>query len=250
MINDYKIKSKVIPGAIYLRYEHGALTAVGIELNDQMNDQVWEAFKSRLKRSENLTPMKEGFVVTELNTAKSVQDKIVLFCSYYKHYREVPYKAKELEKANLKNVPVTRELLDTFFKSPLANYTLDNYIKRINITRDWNKNGMNNHLANAMPDEYNAEYERTLDGPKLSEYRKHLIELGWVKDQRGFWHKAASLVLILLFMTACVSRDPRYRQTQQPAYIDTWVTPKHPKKVNATGEKEKKKRKRKRNEIN
>ncbi len=187
MIKDYKVTGKTIPGAIYLRYEKEQLTNVLLELTAPINEQIWVAFKTRLNSSDNLRMLQETFEVKELSNGRSVQDKLVMFCSAYKHYRNVPYKAKEVEKANLKNVPVTRGLLDTFFKSPLANYTLDNYIKRINITRDWNLNGMNNHLANAFPDEWNEEFSRTLDGARLSEYYQHLIALGWQKDERGIW---------------------------------------------------------------
>jgi hypothetical protein len=190
MIRDYKITGKLIPGAIYLRYEKEQLVAVGFELNAPLNAQIFEAFKQRLNSTENVLRLSESFDVKELTNGKSVQDKIVMFCSSYKHYRGVPYKAKELEKANIKTVPVTRELLDTFFKSPLANYTLDNYIRRINITRDFLKNGMNNHLANAFPDEWDEEFSRSLDGPRLSAYYKHLVESGWKKDETGVWKKS------------------------------------------------------------
>ena len=187
MIKDYKITGKLIPGAIYIRYEHGELTHVLLELTAKMNPQIFEAFKARLKSDDNVRHLLENFDVKELGNGRSVQDKLVMFCGAYKHYRNVPYKAKETEKANLKNVPVTRELLDVFFKSPLANYTLDNYIKRINITRDWHKNGMNNHLLEAFPSEWNEEFSRTLEGQRLSEYYQHLHALGWKKDDRGNW---------------------------------------------------------------
>lgn len=189
MIKDYKITGKLIPGAIYIRYEKGALTNVLLELNSTINPQIFEAFKARLKSDDNVRLLLENFEVKELGNGRSIQDKLVMFCGAYKHYRGVPYKAKETEKANLKNVPVTRELLDVFFKSPLANYTLDNYIKRINITRDWHKNGMNNHLLEAFPDEWNEEFSRTLDGQRLSEYYKHLNDIGWRKNERGEWKR-------------------------------------------------------------
>ncbi len=189
MIKDYKITGKTIAGAIYIRYEKGTLTNVLFELNAPMNPQIFEGFKTRLKDTDNMRDLVGNFEVRELGIGRSIQDKLVMFNGAYKHYRGVPYKAKDVEKANLKNVPVTRELLDVFFKSPLANYTLDNYIKRINITRDWHRNGMNNHLLDAFPEEWNEEYSRTLSGPRLSEYYSHLHGLGWAKDERGNWKR-------------------------------------------------------------
>jgi hypothetical protein len=186
MIKDYKITGKLIPGSIYLRYEKGVLTAIAFELTDAMNEQVWNAFKQRLNLQDNLKLLGENFEVKELGNGRSVQDKIVLFCSAFKHHRGIPYKPKEVEKANLKNVPVTRELLEMWFKSPLANYTLDNYIKRINITRDWLHNGMNNHLLSAFPDDYDPSFEATLKGDRLTNYWAHLREKGWKKTDRGW----------------------------------------------------------------
>lgn len=191
MIHDYKITSRMMDGAIYLRYEKECLTAIAMELNKPLEAHVWRSFLDRLPLQKDwINRQLSGvFEVKELSSGRSVQDKVVLFCGAYKHYRGVPYKPTTLEKANLKNVMVSRELLDTFFKSPLSNFSMKNYIDRINITRDWQKNGMNQHLLSAMPDEYSAEYESKLDGPGLSEYRAHLISLGWKKDERGTWKK-------------------------------------------------------------
>jgi hypothetical protein len=189
MNKDYKITAKTIPGAIYLRYEKGELSAVLFELNAALNDQVYTAFKQRLMQGENLKMLSECFEVKELNNGRSVQDKIVMFCSAFKFHRGIPYKPKEVEKANLKNVPVTRELLETWFKSPLANYTLDNYIKRINITRDWARNGQGNHLIKQLPDDYDPTFEASLSGERLTQYWAHLRTNGYTKTDRG-WVKA------------------------------------------------------------
>jgi hypothetical protein len=186
MTKDYKITSKVIPGAIYLRYEDGALAAVALELTGKLDENVWSHLKQQLQLQENLKRLAEMFQVKPLDTGRSVQDKIIMFCGAYKHYRGVPYYPKELEKANLKNVAVSPQLLDTFFKSPLANYTLDNYIKRINITRDWSRNGMNNHLLTAFPDDYDPTFESTLSGERIAAYWAHLRDKGWRKTDRGW----------------------------------------------------------------
>lgn len=243
MIKDYKITGKLIPGAIYLRYENGTLAAVLFEFTAAINPQVYESFKACLNLTDNMQRMYQSFDVRELHAGRSVQDKIVMFCGAYKHYRGVPYKAKELEKANLKNTPVSRELLDVFFKSPLANYTLDNYIKRINITRDWAHNGMNNHLADAFPDEWNEEYSRTLTGERLSKYYIHLRELGWQKDERGNWKQAAAVVVLLLLLVGCAyTPQPTKPENLKPRKYDKeykqWLDAEYPLKV-FTGTKKK-----------
>jgi hypothetical protein len=193
MVNDYKITSRSIDGAIYLRYEKDDLTAVALELNAPLREDTWRSFceKLPLQRTWLHNKLSGHFEIKELTTAKSVQDKVVMFCSAYKHFRGVPYKPTTLEKANLKNVMVNRELLTTFFKSPLANFNMKNYIDRINITRDWQKNGMNQHLFNAFPDEYDAKFEATLEAQRLGDYWAHLRDKGWKKDERGIWKKQA-----------------------------------------------------------
>lgn len=244
MIKDYKITGPLVPGAIYVRYEKGQLTNILFELTDTLNPQIYESFKARLKAFDSMTEMHQTFDVRELHQGRSVQDKIVMFCGAFKHYRGVPYKPKELEKANLKTTPVTRQLLDVFFSSPLANYTLDNYIKRINITRDWAVNGMNNHLADAFPDEWNEEYSRSLDGDRLSKYYQHLRSLGWNKVN-DVWTKAVMVLLILL--CACAAPKPTLRpryESESNKKLNEWLDAEYPRKVVPTGEKKRKRKNR------
>ena len=190
MTKDYKITSRLMDGAIYLRYEKNELTTIALELTKSIDGEVWTAFTSKLPyQSAWLSNLSGTFEVKELKAGRSVQDKVIMFCSAHKHFRGVPYKPTTLEKANMKGVLVTRELLDTFFKSPLANFSMKNYIDRINITRDWQKNGMNKHLLNAFPNEYNREFELSLDPARLSDYWQHLRDHGWKKDERGYWRK-------------------------------------------------------------
>ncbi len=248
MIKDYKITAKLIPGAVYLRYENQMLAGVLFELTQPLNPQVYDVLMHTIQQTENVQRLSQTYQVQELNNGRSVQDKIVMFCSSYKHYRGVPYKPKELEKANLKNTPITRELLDTFFNSPLANYTLDNYIKRINITRDWARNGMNNHLADAFPDEWNEEYSRKLDGDRLSKYYLHLKQLGWAKDDRGNWKQAVvTAIITMLLLTGCAykpkpTRPDKLRaryESESNQKLNQWLDAEHPRKVVPTGTRRK-----------
>ena len=188
-VSDYKFTSRNIDGAVYARYQNGDLTAIALEINKPIEFNIWEMLVRKIAIKEKMLFVGKDFIeVRKLDNARSVQDKIVLFCSAYKHHRGIPYKATTLEKANLKNVPVDSKLLETFFKSPLANFNLKNYIDRINITRDWSRNGMNQHLQFAFPDDYDPTFEKELEGERLTKYWQHLREKGWTKDERG-WRK-------------------------------------------------------------
>ncbi len=121
---------------------------------------------------------------------RTAREKVIMFCTAYKHYRGVHYVAKDRESANIKHVPVSRELLDIFFQSPLHHFTIDNYISRINITRDWAKNGLpdKNRGGSAHPNYWDEAYYKSLTGEALTSYMQHLVKLGFVKKshpQRG-----------------------------------------------------------------
>lgn len=187
-VADYKMTGRVLPGAIYLRYQDGQLAAIALELTASMDANICNMVRNKIMLNEaQLHLGTDTIEIKRMDNARSVQDKVIKFCSAYKAYRGVPYKPTTLEKANLKNVPVDAKLLEMFFKSPLANFNMKNYIDRINITRDWAKNGMNQHLTFSFPDVYDREFERSLEGDRLAAYWKHLRDMGWVKDETFGW---------------------------------------------------------------
>lgn len=116
----------------------------------------------------------------ELQSAKTAQDKIVLFGMAFKHYRHVAYDAKEKERANVKHVPVNKKLLDTYFNSPgMSNFTLENYIHRINITKDYAANGFPD---SRFPNDFDKDLYRKMDATTQREYEQHLVSRGFVRD--------------------------------------------------------------------
>jgi hypothetical protein len=178
-IKVYKLTSRLVSGAIYLRYENCLLTGLEFILNNPLTDDQYQWFKNNLPQYDTeIARLKAGTMEVKELKPKSIQEKIILFCQYYMHYRGVSYKAKTLEKANLKDVPVSPELLKVFFESPLSNFTLKNYIDRINITKDFAKNGQK---GKRFPNVYDKDFEKTLSNSELPEYWQHLIKNGWVR---------------------------------------------------------------------
>ncbi|MEO1253404.1 MAG: hypothetical protein AAFY41_00780 [Bacteroidota bacterium] len=171
--NIYRVNSKAWDGFIYLRYVEGKL--IDITLVQEMSPQAYDAILSQLPQyeqdileqdqlmaltiSENIKCAVVDKVSYQKINARSAKDKIVLFCGAFKTYRGVPYHPSQHEKANIKNVPVNKELLEAFFTSHVHNFTIDNYISRISIIRDHAKNGApkwNDHKKVTSSDEKQA----------------------------------------------------------------------------------------------
>jgi hypothetical protein len=188
----YKCTSTKIHGAMYLRFENEELTHIELAWSRSLKQAEFAWLRDRLPQHEHeLSLLSEHMNVQEL-TPRSVREKVILFNNFYKHYRGVSYQVKTQEKANVKTVPVTREFLTTFFESPLQNFTLENYIKRINIIKDQAQNGRD---TVKYPNKYDPQFERTLNSEQTQAYHKHLQSIGWRRKyapQRGtYWEEVA-----------------------------------------------------------
>jgi len=173
----YKLKSKRLKGAIYLSYHNGIFRSLELDcqLDNEQHAYLLNRIPYNVEQVQLLTQAK--LEVKELVT-KSVKDKCILFCqAHYKH-RGVSYVCTSFERANVKNVPVTLEYLEVFFGSSLENFTLGNYIKRMNIIRDQAKNGKN---TLRLPNEWVPDFARKLDGPGYQAYVRYLKKLGLTK---------------------------------------------------------------------
>lgn len=192
---DYKVTSPSFKGAIYFRFINEGLTHVEFDVaSGTLSYDQWQWICKNLPA--NVSQMKQfsgnSFDVKELKP-KSVKDKVIQFCSAYKYYLNVAYRATTLEKANVKNVPINKELLKVFFESPLQNFTLKNYTDRINITKAMAKNGMK---GRQYPAYYDKDLDRQLSEIDRKDYYAHLQKMGWEKDYnpvRGTTWKQKSL---------------------------------------------------------
>lgn len=167
-------------GAIYVAFNNGYLTDVKLELNAPLTGIQWDWFRGKMPyMEEGMSRMRVGSMEVKLLKPRTVQDKIIGFCVYYKKFRGISYQPKTVEKANLKDVPITKEYLEVFFNSPLSNYSIANYIVRINITKDWAKNGMN---PKRYPAYYDAKLDKSLGTSDRELYYKHLRSNGWRQE--------------------------------------------------------------------
>jgi hypothetical protein len=181
----YKLTHKDYRGAAYAMYKKGELSEFLFAF-----DPALRLFDS--KSLANQFPFKETDLAIMKNVARfdytelvprNVTDKIALFCMSFRKHFNSPYTAKKEERANIADVSVTQPLIDLYFSVtdfPLSHAkTINDYIRHYNHIRSISVNGV--PKKGGFPDVYDREYERGLDGEKLSAYRSHLVALGWRK---------------------------------------------------------------------
>jgi hypothetical protein len=187
----YKLTSpRIKGGGIYLDYKLGRFQAIDVANTTPTDDQL-VALLVRIPPTEAqlVDPGRNwGSMKLEECPTRSATDKIKWFCAAFRDYRGITYLATQNEKSNIRTVPVTSDLLKVFFETALNDYSIRNYIQRINTTRDILVNGRD--FKSRFPNYYDAKTYASLDGQRLVAYQRHLRELGWHHDQRKGWHEA------------------------------------------------------------
>lgn len=187
-IEIYRLKSAKLKGCMYATYESGYLVQLDMQLNEPLTaSQATFLFSAFPYTVEAIKSLRSGGLQAEPVKMKSIQEKLAAFCSYYKRHRQVPYKASPLERANIKDVPVDEVLLTYFFTSKawftVNNYSLTNYIKRINLIRDAARNGL--ETAVTFPNHYDQKFADSLEKDELARYQAHLRAQGFEYKQTG-----------------------------------------------------------------
>lgn len=182
----YKLTSPKIPGGgIYLNYQAGHLRAIDVADAQPTAEQLSYLLNVLPVREVELPEIKWGSMQVIPLPEKSVKDKIKHFCGAYREYREITYTATQNEKSNIRTVPVNPELLAVFFESDLKDFSISNYVKRINITKDVLKNGRGDKAR--FPNEYDHELYHKLAPDRLVAYQKHLFACGFRRNKAGKW---------------------------------------------------------------
>ncbi|MBL6448542.1 hypothetical protein JMN32_19685 [Fulvivirga sp. 29W222] len=191
-ISIYKIttrKAGSLKGAAYILFKDDILSAVNWEFKRPLTDREKDIVRAKFPFNlTDLTALKEVFEVTEME-AKTAHDKLKLFCMYFKAKRGSTYTAKKQEKANIKEVVVTKGLLNTYFSNDSFPLTyaksINDYIRHYNYIRDINRNGLPE--KSKFPNEYDARFEKQLSPEELSQYWSHLRNLGFRQNDRRVW---------------------------------------------------------------
>lgn len=182
----YKLASpKIAGGAIYVSYRRGQLAALDVADAQPTPAQLRYLLGVLPPTETDLAAVNLGAMTVTPLPERSAKDKIKLFCAAYKEYRGVSYQPTQNEASNIRTVQVSQALLTVFFESPLLDFSLRNYIARINITRDVAKNGRDVNAR--FPNEYNHELYHKLPPDKLLAYQKHLRDEGWRPTKGRGW---------------------------------------------------------------
>lgn len=190
MINIYKITKPPLKGCFYIMYKNGVAKQILLEFDELLQvDQLM--IRQFLALEENQLEMMKPYFAYVLLQPRTVNDKIAAFCMTFQAHRNSAYTPKKNERANVAQVTMSDKLLQVYFTSdsfPLSYAkSINDYIRHYNYIRDIATNGK--PVRGSFPEVYDREYERTLEGEKLSAYWQHLIKLGWRK-QDGSWTKA------------------------------------------------------------
>lgn len=129
----------------------------------------------------------KGYVVT-VEREQTTQERIALWCKYYKHFKGLPYRVGAADSGKMKNMAVTEPLLrfylddDRAAKAGNASWLWKGKQSIANLARYWNevRTAMVAPEASKHPNTWSAEHLKKLDGPGISEYHKHLKSLGLV----------------------------------------------------------------------
>lgn len=170
----YKLTSPRIPGgAIYLSYRVGKFASIDTADAQATEEQLRYLLANLPVIEVELAKASfGGMIITPLPT-RTAKDKIAHFCAAFRDYRGVVYKPTQNEASNIRTVLVSKELLATFFETPgLMDFTIRNYIQRINITRDVQKNGRD--AKERFPNHFDKDFFQKLPVEKHGAYYAHL----------------------------------------------------------------------------
>jgi hypothetical protein len=196
MNNIYKITKVKHRGELYVQYHHGFIKEMLITFDPPLQNKEWEDLISLIPLDENLLPVQPGMpayfraYTISLLQPRTVNEKLAAFCMQFRGHRNSAYTPKKNERANVAQVTMSDKLLEVYFTNdsfPLSYAkSINDYIRHYNYIRDIAVNGK--PVKSTFPDVYDREYERTLEGEKLSAYWQHLNKLGWKKVE-GIWIK-------------------------------------------------------------
>lgn len=114
-------------------------------------------------------------------------EKIKLFCEFYKHYRKVQYKATAIDGNKLRSFTITGELLDCYFRS--TSFIFHNKWSVSNFCKYYNElcsesAGINKPAIRVVfPDGYSQAFESECTPYERYTYHQYLFNKGWRREK-------------------------------------------------------------------
>lgn len=170
-------------GHFLISFEEDRLKAFEIAFKDQLTVAQFSYFVSRLPYNEEGLKAYQELGLTIERTA-APNEKIAMFCALYEKHVGIKYKVSPADSGKIKHVQVTEALLHHYFRSDnflwKGKYSIANLVKYYNELRaEIAQGGKARH-----PDQWDKAYFAKLQGGQISEYFRHLRELG-LKPQKN-----------------------------------------------------------------
>ncbi len=182
-LNKYRIKSKRLKGSLILVYKDSYLYSFINEFEQHLNTQQWTNLMEKLTINEADVYELKSIGLEVSRVADKTNEKIALFCDYYmKYHNGLKYKVSPADSGKIKHVVITDKLLTVYFTSDnflfKNKHSISNYTRYFNELNQEANKPKENKPKSKYPNQYNASFERTLSGNELSNYWKHLRDLG------------------------------------------------------------------------
>ena len=197
----FNVKSEKLRGYARFTFEHNTLTELKMNFKEPLSAVQQQLFRINFPFQINDLDgfRKLGFSVVQKDAKKRMEngDKVALWCKAYNAYlrrkykdaadRPGSYRMMPKEIGMLGNADFTAELLEAYFSCDdwwCRTKSVGNFVSHLNETALL--------LLEPAPEKkhpaaYDRDYERKLDGAALTDYRRHLRELGLqpVKNKTG-----------------------------------------------------------------
>ncbi len=209
MRNTYILTNSNIKGSIVLEFFKGHLNTVRMELKEPFNADQFKKFFSNIPRfEEDLVIYQDlGLKVTRDGEPQRMgaNEKVALFCTYYKKYKEgLSYKATGREANMIKEYKINDAILEAYFNSQLFDIRGKEGSKGKhgipNLIANYNQliAEMSLSPASKFPNYWSKDQEAKYKGKDVFDYWKHLTAIGLKakKDRTGNvieWIKAELL---------------------------------------------------------
>lgn len=177
MKTTYKLNSEKMGGYFLVSFENEDLTGFEICFKKPLTVAQYTYFLNRLPVHEGGMNRFESIGLS-IEKVAAPNEKIAMFCALYEKHVGIKYKVSPADSGKIKHVQVTEELLHHYFRSDnflwKGKYSIANLVKYYNELRaEIAQGGKARH-----PDQWDKAYFAKLQGGQISEYFRHLRELG------------------------------------------------------------------------
>ena len=181
MKNVYKLTSHKLEGSIYVTFDKGFLKGFEIDFQGPLNEGQFRGLMISIPYVEEEIAAKSRQIglSCEKQIVIAANKKIAFFCEEYEKYNRIKYKATRQDGGKIKEIKITPEILKAYFESDnflfKGKHSISNLVRYYNeLMMEMSKKG-----KSSMPDSWSKTYAEKLSPTQLTEYWKHLRELGF-----------------------------------------------------------------------